>query len=87
MNLTQLDLILGDDNLKQDLLTLIARKIQIEEHLASYDEELEDISINAKKIGLKPTEFNKIVKCIINSEATLNELAALERINDHLISV
>lgn len=85
MNITQLDLILGDDNLKQDLLALIARKIQIEQHLASYDEELEDININAKKIGLKPTEFNKIVKCIVNSEATLNELATLERINDHLL--
>ena len=87
MNITQLNNILSNPKLKDDLLQLMARKIEIEQHLASYDDDLADIDTNVKALGLKLTEFNKIVKCVVNSEATLNDMATLELINDHLISV
>lgn len=85
MNITQLNNILSNPKLKDDLLQLMARKIEIEQHLASYDDDLADIDTNVKALGLKLTEFNKIVKCVVNSEATLNELAALEIITDNLM--
>jgi hypothetical protein len=85
MNITQLNNILATQ--KDDLLTLIKRKIEIEASISSYDDDLADIKKEAEKLGLKATEFNKIVKAIINQEATLNELAALECIVDNLISV
>lgn len=87
MNITNLTNILSDKNKKQDLLKLIARKIEIEQHIESYSDDLDDIKKNAEQLGLKATEFNKIVKSVINSEATLNEMATLEIINDHLISI
>lgn len=86
MNITQLNNILSNPKLKDDLLQLMARKIEIEQHLASYDDDLADIDTNVKALGLKLTEFNKIVKCVVNSEATLNELAALEIITDNLMA-
>ena len=86
MNLESLNNILGNRKTKEDLCDLIKRKIEIEEHIASYDDDLADIKLNAEGLGLKVTEFNKIVKDYVNSEATLNTMAYLEVINDHLIS-
>lgn len=85
MNLTQLNIILADQQQKQSLVELVNRKIEIDQSIASYSDDLDDIKKNAEKLGLKVTEFNKIVKCMLNSEATLNEMAALELINDHLM--
>lgn len=87
MNLTQLQIILSDKKLKEDLLQLMHRRIEIEQSIASYDDDLADIDINVKNLGLKITEFNKIVKAVVNPEVVFNDLAALELINDHLISV
>lgn len=87
MNLTQLNIILSDKKLKEDLLQLMHRRIEIEQSIASYDDDLADIKINVERLGLKASEFAKIVKAVVNSESTLNEMATLELINDHLISV
>lgn len=87
MNLTQLQIIFSDKKLKQDLLELMKRKIEIEQSIASYDDDLADVYKNAEMLGLKKTEFNKIVKAVVNPEVVFNDLAALELINDHLISV
>lgn len=87
MNLEQLTKILSDKQSKSDLLALMKRKIEIDAHIESYNDDLADIKKETEKLGLKQAEFNKIVKAIINQEALLNELATLEMINDHLISV
>jgi ribonuclease HIII len=87
MNLESLNNIFGNTKTKEDLCNLIKRKIEIEAHIASYSSDIEDILANAKVLGLKPNEFNKIVKDYVNSEATLNTMAYLEVINDNLISV
>ena len=87
MNLTQLNFILSDKKLKEDLLELMKRKIEIEQSIASYDNDLDDIKKEVERLGLKNTEFNKIVKAVVNPEVVFNDLAALELINDHLISV
>lgn len=87
MNLEQLTRILSDKQSKNDLLALMKRKIEIDAHIESYNDDLADIKKEAEKLGLKQAEFNKIVKCYVNTEATFNELATLEMINDHLISI
>lgn len=87
MNLTQLTNILSDKEQKQSLLELIKRKIEIQQSIDSYADDLDDIKKNAESMGLKTTEFNRIVKDFINQEATLNHMAYLEMLNDNLISV
>lgn len=69
---------------KDDLLALIKRKIEIEQSINSYADDLADIKKEAEGLGLKITEFNRIVKHIVNQEAALNELAAIEMIVDNL---
>lgn len=76
--------IFSDPKLKDDLLALIKRKIEIEQSINSYADDLADIKLGAEKLGLKITELNKIVKHIVNQEAALNELAAIEMIVDNL---
>lgn len=76
--------IFSDPKLKDDLLALIKRKIEIEQSINSYADDLADIKSGAEKLGLKITELNKIVKHIVNQEAALNELAAIEMIVDNL---
>lgn len=85
MNLTQLDVLFSDNKLKQDLLKLIARKIEIEQSIASYDDDLNDIKKEAEGLGLKITEFNRIVKDFVNQEATLNQMEYLDKLNDHIL--
>jgi len=87
MNLSQLTNILSDKKMKDDLLNLIKRKIEIDQHIESYGDDLADIKKNAEQLGLKATEFNRIVKDFINQEAALNQMAYLEMLNDNLISV
>lgn len=82
-----MDILFSDSELKQDLLKLIARKIEIEQSIASYDDDLNDIKKEAEGLGLKITEFNRIVKDFVNQEATLNHMEYLDKLNDHLISV
>jgi uncharacterized protein (UPF0335 family) len=76
--------IFSDPKLKDDLLALIKRKIEIEQSINSYADDLADIKKEAEGLGLKITEFNRIVKHIVNQEAALNELAAIEMIVDNL---
>ena len=76
--------IFSDPKLKDDLLALIKRKIEIEQSINSYADDLADIKSGAEKLGLKITELNKIVKHIVNQEAARNELAAIEMIVDNL---
>ena len=87
MNLSQLTNILSDKKMKDDLLNLIKRKIEIDQHIESYSDDLADIKKNAEQLGLKQAEFNRIVKDFINQEAALNHMAYLEMLNDNLISV
>lgn len=87
MNLSQLTNILSDKKMKDDLLNLIKRKIEIDQHIESYSDDLADIKKNAEQLGLKSAEFNRIVKDFINQEAALNQMAYLEMLNDNLISV
>ena len=79
--------IFSDPKLKDDLLALIKRKIEIEQSINSYADDLADIKKEAEGLGLKITEFNRIVKDFVNQEATLNHMEYLDKLNDHLISV
>lgn len=77
--------IFSDPKLKDDLLALIKRKIEIEQSINSYADDLADIKKEAEGLGLKITEFNRIVKDFVNQEATLNQMEYLDKLNDHIL--
>lgn len=87
MNLTQLTIIFSDPKQKEDLITLIKRKLEIEASIASYADDLANIKANAERLGLKNSEFTRIVKDFVNQEATLNNMEYLDMLNDHLLQV
>lgn len=60
-----------------------ARSIESSQAYLSLDKKL--LMDDVKLLGLKPMEFNKIVKYKLNEELLMNELATLELINDNLM--
>jgi len=85
MNITQLNIIMADSKLRDDLLLLIKRKLEIDLSIESYQDDISDIIKNAQAIGLKPTEFRQIVKDFAKPECVLNQLEYLNILNDNLI--
>lgn len=62
MNLTQLTNILSDKEQKQLLLELIKRKIEIQQSIDSYADDLDDIKKNAESMGLKQLSLIVLLK-------------------------
>ena len=60
-----------------------ARAIELSQAYLGLDKKL--LLDDVKLLGLKPMEFNKIVKYKLNEELLMNELATLELINDNLM--
>lgn len=85
MSSTNLQHIIENEQSKADLMELVARMKLLIEANEVFKQEKEQILEEVKKIGLKPLEFNRIVKFLVNDELLLNELGFLELINDNLV--
>lgn len=85
MSSTNLLHIIEDKDSRAALFDLIERMNQLIDANEVFKQEKEHILKNVKLLGLKPMEFNKIVKYAINDELLLNELGFLELINDNLV--
>lgn len=85
MSSNNLQHIIANGTSRVALLELVDRMKQLIDANEVFKQEKEQIIGDVKLLGLKPMEFNKIVKYAINDELLLNELSFLEMINDNLI--
>jgi hypothetical protein len=77
--------IVADHELKQKLLILIEQQKMLDASQEVFKQEKARIGDECKQLGLKPTEFTKIVKFSNNEELAYNELAFVESIVDNLL--
>ena len=86
MSATNIIHIVNNLELKEKLLKLIQQQKVLNASQEVFKQEKTRIADEFKLIGLKPSEFAKIVKFSNNEELAYNELTFIESIVDNLIT-
>jgi hypothetical protein len=86
MSATHILNVINNHELKTKLLMLIEQQKILNASQEVFKQEKARIAEEFKSLGLKPSEFVKIVKFSSNEELAYNELAFVEAIVNNLIS-